>query len=107
MALVRTAADIVANASDQQAEVPTILRWENPPARDPRGNHNPQQGLGRYTPLLTALSLRPGRWALVYIGDMVRAKTVANAIRANRDYEAVNRRVNGCSHTYARYMGEG
>lgn len=125
--MVRSAADILAELEAAETkpaapgpvepvERPTVLRWENPPPRSPRGNPNP--GLAapesKYAPAAAELRERPGEWGLLFVGSKATAASLGNIIRSGviaafrpaGDYDAVTRTVAGRTRTYARYLGD-
>lgn len=117
--MVRKAADILAQveasgaqpapAAAPPVEHPAVLRWENPPPRNPRGQPIHPLPASKYEDLTAELRQRPGVWALVFVGEKVRATRVADAVRLGRrgsDYEAVTRNVDGRTRAYARYIGD-
>lgn len=121
--MVRTAADILASLEtagakltldDQEPEWPAVIRWEEPPPRDPRGHDRRPSQESKYDRLAAQLRARPGEWALVYEGPKGKASGMAMVIRLsqvvafpNLDYEATTRTIGGGkTRTYARYIGD-
>lgn len=117
--MIRKAADILAQveasniqpvpAPEPPVGHPAVIRWENPPPRSPRGNPAHPLPASKYEALTAQLRQRPSVWALVFVGEKVRATRVADAIRLGRrgsDYEAVTRNVDGRTRAYARYIGD-
>jgi hypothetical protein len=122
--MVRSAADILAEIEAVPArptppaepDWPTVIRWEEPPPRDPRGHDKDPTPApeSKYERLAAQLRSRPGEWALVYEGVKAKAAGMAMVIRLsqvvafpNLDYEATTRTRDRVTRTYARYVGDG
>ena len=91
-----------------------ILRWEAPPPPKIKSRGRPAGTYGsRYDAVAKQLRDRRGEWALIEVGD--RANGLPTKIAAGHvlcftpagDFEAVARRVDGQTCTYARYLGDG
>lgn len=89
-----------------------VIRWENPPPAK-----NPGSGSGgpasRFTALADELRARPGEWGVVFETPKP-PNGLATHIRMGQmrcftpagDFDAVTRRVDGITITYARYLGD-
>jgi hypothetical protein len=94
-------------------EPAAVLRWEEPPPAKHNG-----AGFGgpasRFAALADELRSRPGEWAVVCESAKA-AAGLATHIRMGQmrcftpagDFDAVTRRVDGLTLTYARYVGDG
>lgn len=91
----------------------SVLRWEEPPpSRFPDRPWTTRRS--HLEDLAEELRQRPSDWALVYEGTPGRASGMATHIRLGQlrcftptgDFDAVTRKVDGVTRTYARYVGE-
>jgi hypothetical protein len=87
-----------------------VLRWEDPPEADRRGNRSVPAVADWYR-IAAQLCARPGDWAAIAVGAATSTPTIIRegryaAFRPPGAFDAVGRRVNGTYTVYARYIGK-
>lgn len=86
-----------------------VIRWEDPPEADRRGN-TLAPAVADWYRIAAQLRARPGDWAAISVADSTNTPSFIRsgryaAFRPAGAFDAVGRRVNGTYTVYARFVG--